>query len=85
VATHSGEIRMKKKHNFQIGDLFVAKNPEKVDYYYPAIGYIIGIEIHLSFEDIEAGVEIRIKWFGKDNPGYYLPSQLINYIHYPVE
>ncbi len=80
METLSGE-RMKK---ISPGDLFISKKePTK---HYPAIGYVVRIEYNSEFEEPE---EIIIKWFGKfalnHGEGYYMPSQLTGYIHYPVK
>ena len=65
------------------GDLFISKKEPTTQY--PAIGYVVRIEYNSEFEEPE---EIIIKWFGKfalnHGEGYYMRSQLSDYIHYPV-
>lgn len=66
------------------GDLFISKKEPTIQY--PAIGYVVRVEVDFGFEEPE---EIIIKWFGKfalnHGEGYYMPSQLTDYIHYPVK
>ena len=67
-----------------VGDLFISKKePTKQ---YPAIGYVVRIEYDSGSEEPE---EIIIKWFGKFavecGEHFYLKSQLVDYIHYPVK
>ena len=73
-----------KEMKINIGDLFISKKEPTI--HYPAIGYVVRIEYDTGFEEPE---EIIIKWFGKFavecGEHFYLKSQLIDYIHYPVK
>lgn len=72
-----------KEMKISVGDLFISKKQPTIQY--PAIGYVVRIEVDLKFEESE---EIIIKWFGKFavecGEHFYLRSQLNHYIHYPV-
>lgn len=73
---------MKPKYRYNIGDLLV-KNCEPTPFC-PGVGYVV--KVCYSLEEPE---EIIVKWFGKftlnHNQGYYMPSQLAEYNHYPVK
>ena len=71
-------------NKISVGDLFISKKQPTVQC--PAIGYVVRIEYDAGFEEPE---EIIIKWFGKfaieSGEHFYLKSQLVDYIHYPVK